>query len=276
MSSQLQIDANRRNAQLSTGPRTPEGKAVSRLNALKSGIHAKSQVVPGEDPAELEALAEGYHQDWAPTSHLECFLVDSLVRADWLLRRLSRIEAETWTHEIEEARNSTYSKLDEDAPLGHVFSRTDDRYTRLQRRIDSTERSYYRALTQLQRLRAGERPTPNPADFDRTNPIPPPGTSPLLPLDPGVVPPDGPAAGPRPSEPGSRAEIRQNEPNSPAGISPKLSCRAARRHCASKPHRLAGTVHGSPTVFQASNPPVRLAISRNPARRKMLVAMELR
>ena len=170
MSSQLQIEANRRNSQSSTGPRTPEGKAVSRFNALKSGIHAKSQVIPGEDPAELEALADGYHQEWAPASRLECFLVDSLVRADWLLRRLARIEAETWTHEIEQARKSVCSKLDEDAPLGQIYARTDDRYNRLQRRIDSTERSYYRALTQLQRLRASGRPAPQPSE--NTNPVP--------------------------------------------------------------------------------------------------------
>lgn len=184
MSSQLQIDANRRNSQFSTGPRAPEGKAVSSLNALKSGIHAKSQVIPGEDPAELEALTEGYHQEWAPTSHLECFLVDSLVRADWLLRRLARIEAETWTHEIEEARKSVYSKLDEDAPLGQIYSRTDDRYTRLQRRIDSAERSYYRALTQLQRLRASGRPAPQPSE--KTNPV-----SPGSPETPSPAPPCG-------------------------------------------------------------------------------------
>ena len=173
MSSERQIEANRRNSQSSTGPRTPEGKAVSRFNALKSGIHAKSQVIPGEDPAELEALAEGYHQEWVPTSNLECFLVDSLVRADWLLRRLSRVEAETWTFEVEEARKSVFSPLNEDAPLGQIYNRTDDRYTRLQRRMDSAERSYYRALTQLQRLRAGDRPAaPLRADCESRNPVP--------------------------------------------------------------------------------------------------------
>src|SRR4051812_27482757 len=82
MSTLSQIEANRRNSQLSTGPRTPEGKAVSRFNALKSGINAKAQVIPGEDPAELEAMTQGYHHDWAPTTYLERFLVDSLIRSD--------------------------------------------------------------------------------------------------------------------------------------------------------------------------------------------------
>jgi hypothetical protein len=50
----LQIEANRRNAQNSTGPRTDQGKAVSRFNALKTGIDARSHVIPGEDPNVLE------------------------------------------------------------------------------------------------------------------------------------------------------------------------------------------------------------------------------
>jgi len=161
MATERQIEANRRNSQFSTGPRTPEGKAVSRFNALKSGINAQAQVIPGEDPAELEAMIAGYHHDWQPATYLERFLVDSLIRADWLLQRLSRLEAELWAHEMQESRKSAFNKLDEDAPMGHVYTQTYDRFHRLQRRIDSTERSYYRALSQLQRLRAG---TPSVAD----------------------------------------------------------------------------------------------------------------
>jgi len=58
MPTEAQINANRLNAQKSTGPVTPEGKARSSLNALKSGIDAWSHIIPGEDPAELEALTE--------------------------------------------------------------------------------------------------------------------------------------------------------------------------------------------------------------------------
>ena len=53
-----EIEANRRNSQLSTGPRSPEGKAVSRFNALKSGINAKAEVIRGEDAAELANIAD--------------------------------------------------------------------------------------------------------------------------------------------------------------------------------------------------------------------------
>src|ERR1039457_3606660 len=55
MATPKQNDANRQNAQKSTGPRSPEGKAASRFNALKSGIDAQAQVIPGEHPDQLEA-----------------------------------------------------------------------------------------------------------------------------------------------------------------------------------------------------------------------------
>ena len=62
MSSDRQIEANRWNSQLPTRPRTPEGKPSSRLNALKSGIDVKTQLIPGEDRAELEAMKLERHQ----------------------------------------------------------------------------------------------------------------------------------------------------------------------------------------------------------------------
>ena len=57
MTSQKQIAANRRNAAKSTGPKTAEGKQVTRLNALKHGLQAEHVVIPGEDPEEFEALS---------------------------------------------------------------------------------------------------------------------------------------------------------------------------------------------------------------------------
>jgi hypothetical protein len=55
-----QIEANRLNAQKSTGPRSTEGKAVTSMNALKSGIDAQSHIIRGEDHAQLQTLAAEY------------------------------------------------------------------------------------------------------------------------------------------------------------------------------------------------------------------------
>jgi hypothetical protein len=60
MASERQIAANRRNAHLSTGPRTAAGKARSRRNALKEGLTAKAFTLDSftdSAQATMEALA---------------------------------------------------------------------------------------------------------------------------------------------------------------------------------------------------------------------------
>ena len=152
MATERQLEANRRNSQKSTGPRTPEGKAVSRFNALQTGIHAASLVIPGEDPAALEALAADYHRQFQPATPLECFLVDTIVHADWQLRRLRRVEAQLWEKEM---------TAQEKPSLAEAYAGAGEVFTRLQRRIDATERSYFRALRELQRAQAAQ---PEPVD----------------------------------------------------------------------------------------------------------------
>ena len=58
MASEKQGRANRQNTQKSTGPKTPQGKAAVRLNAAKHGLLSKEALLPGEDGAALEELAE--------------------------------------------------------------------------------------------------------------------------------------------------------------------------------------------------------------------------
>src|SRR5215472_12877733 len=87
MSSPIQIAANRRNAQKSTGPRTQSGKAVSRVNAMKSGIYAETLSIRGEYPDELERLTAEYHREFRPATPRERDLVDSMVRNEWFIRR---------------------------------------------------------------------------------------------------------------------------------------------------------------------------------------------
>jgi len=135
MASPAQIDANRRNALKSTGPRSAEGKGVSRWNALKTGIQAKLTVIPGEKPAELEQLTAEYHQQFQPASPVERFLVDSLVMAEWHLRRYRLIESVLWA--------VTTQGFTEHPAIA-----------RLHRRIDAAERSYHRALRELHRCKA--------------------------------------------------------------------------------------------------------------------------
>src|SRR3954454_7806729 len=52
--SPARLAANRTNSLRSTGPRTPLGKSVSKLNGLVHGMRAESDILPGEDPRELQ------------------------------------------------------------------------------------------------------------------------------------------------------------------------------------------------------------------------------
>ena len=151
MATPKQTQANRQNAQKSTGPRSPEGKAASRFNALKSGIDAKSQVIPGEDSDQLETLVVEYRERFSTVTPERRLLVDTLVNCEWLLRRLSRGEAELWQYE---AKNTESNYSSNDHPDGRVLYFADRVFDRLQRRIDSIGRNYHRALKELQSLEA--------------------------------------------------------------------------------------------------------------------------
>jgi hypothetical protein len=151
MASKKQIEANRLNAQKSTGPRSVEGKARSSMNALKTGIDAQSQTIPGEPISQLEALTDDYYERFCPTTPEQRMLVDTLVDCEWLLRRFRRVEGQMWENPIFEI---TFAK---------AFRDDSDHFARLQRRIDATQRNYRNALHELQRLQAEEAaPEPEP------------------------------------------------------------------------------------------------------------------
>jgi hypothetical protein len=75
-----QIEANRRNAAKSTGPRTKEGKSVSKLNALRHGLFSQEVLVSGEDPSEFESLHQQLETELQPEGALESQLVERSAR----------------------------------------------------------------------------------------------------------------------------------------------------------------------------------------------------
>ena len=81
------------NALKSTGPKTPEGKAAVRLNALKHGLLSQEILLPGEDEEALRELGERLRDELQPAGELENLLVDRIIASYWRLRRLGRVEA---------------------------------------------------------------------------------------------------------------------------------------------------------------------------------------
>jgi hypothetical protein len=92
--------ANRRNARRSTGPRTQEGKARSSLNAVKTGCFARTPLLPGEEPAEMEAFVAEIIADLSPATAGERDLAERIAGLLWRRRRLWRAEEEVIAEEF--------------------------------------------------------------------------------------------------------------------------------------------------------------------------------
>src|SRR5208337_1975394 len=97
-----QIEANRRNAQRSTGPKTDEGKARVRRNALKHGMAALTimPVLPQEDPKELEDKTQQAITAMKPRNPLEHDLLCRAVRLSWELDRAERVATAHLGHRV--------------------------------------------------------------------------------------------------------------------------------------------------------------------------------
>ncbi|APW60238.1 hypothetical protein [Paludisphaera borealis] len=105
MATDAQILANRANAKKSCGPKSDDGKARSRLNALKHGLCAKTvnPVLPHEDPAELEAKIQDWIDDYQPTNAIERELVSRAARISWALDRAERHETALLARRVRKA-----------------------------------------------------------------------------------------------------------------------------------------------------------------------------
>jgi ketosteroid isomerase-like protein len=92
--SERRLAANRANAQLSTGPRTANGKAVSSLNAVKTGLCGRAVLLAGEE----EARAYREHVErvvawWTPDNVEEHALVQSLADTQWRIESIPGLES---------------------------------------------------------------------------------------------------------------------------------------------------------------------------------------
>ena len=154
MASDKQIRANRRNARKSTGPKTPEGKAVVGLNALKHGLLSRQVLLPNEDEASLLQLGERLHSQLQPVGELEDLLVERIVAAAWRLRRVLAVETGIYERVYERQR---FSHTGEEGSLGLAFMQNASTYSTLSRYETTIERGLFKALHELQRLQAARR-----------------------------------------------------------------------------------------------------------------------
>ncbi|HLH19510.1 MAG TPA: hypothetical protein VKX45_19965 [Bryobacteraceae bacterium] len=238
MATTAQIAANRRNAQKSTGPRTAAGKAASRMNAMRSGIHAEELVIRGEFPDELERLTAEYYDEFDPVTPRERDLVDTIIRNEWIVRRMGLVEAQLWGHQFQHNDSvrppDRLAILKRNWPLGQAFVAVSGQFERLQRRISSLERSTRRAQQELAELRsqreraAGEHCEEQPGEqhHEHTGSVseaPPALAAAAQPAEPetaeapiGFVPSISPELAPSPSAPPNKQARFTNRPILPS------------------------------------------------------------
>src|SRR5262249_46447125 len=94
-------EINRRNARRSTGPRSPEGKSRSRLNAVKHGCRARLPILPGEDPEVYRDRLDAWVDAFAPPAAVAPCLVQRAAHVSWQLGRADRAETAALVAEID-------------------------------------------------------------------------------------------------------------------------------------------------------------------------------
>jgi hypothetical protein len=158
MASVGQIDANRSNAQKSTGPRTPEGKEKASQNALKHGLFAQEGVIRGEDGEEFEMHREMLLEQLNPAGALEEILAARIVDLSWRLKRAVQDQSEAFAA-LYDRQTAGAEEPPEPAERAGMIGRMIledfsqdavlERLLRYERRIES---SLYRTLNELRRV----------------------------------------------------------------------------------------------------------------------------
>jgi len=164
MTSEKRIAANKQNALRSTGPKTPRGKAIAKMNALKHGLLSGQVLIAGEQARDLAELGQRLRAELRPVGMLELILVDRVVAGVWRLRRCLRLEAQVIEHE-----ETSVKPFSENFLTGATTRRTPaemrglralsvtgegERLERMMRYESAIERQVYKALTELERLQS--------------------------------------------------------------------------------------------------------------------------
>jgi hypothetical protein len=92
MATEKQLEANRRNAQKSTGPRTIEGKSNSSRNNLRHGLTGQISLLPTEDREAHDTFCNELIESFNPETPMERQLANSVAEDSWRLNRARAIE----------------------------------------------------------------------------------------------------------------------------------------------------------------------------------------
>ena len=133
------VEANPANAQLSTGPTSPEGKAIVSQNRRSHGLTGQFVLLPWEHAADHQELTAEVYDEYQPEPGTEQRLADSLIQHYWLMQRAVRYQQQLM--------------IEAGDP-----DKVDPKRLALFFRYQTThERSYYKAQRELQNLQKQKR-----------------------------------------------------------------------------------------------------------------------
>jgi len=170
--SPARIQANRANAELSTGPRTPAGKLRSSLNALRHGLTSKMVLLPGDDLQAYNTFQRAFFADLKPKGELEQQLAYTLAITQWRLNRCRAFEESVLaTRTLHPADPDANAKLTRDqidsiarlslyeSRLNRIFQTTLKQFRALQaERIERDDRAMADAARVLQHSQSKQMP----------------------------------------------------------------------------------------------------------------------
>jgi hypothetical protein len=154
MTTENKIEANRLNAQKSTGPRTPEGKAKSSQNAVTHGLCSARPVLAVENKDEFDRFANDFIANLDPLNPIEEFLSRRIACLAWRLQRAARYETLVLDNLYKTSDNDPGQSADE--ALGQILAddfRNQRTLEKIQRYETQLERSMLRCTKQLRVLR---------------------------------------------------------------------------------------------------------------------------
>ena len=161
MTSQKQIDANRANAQKSTGPKTEHGKSITRLNAVRDNITGQITTLSEEDRPIFEKLKAEYVAERAPKNLDELKLAHAIAWDTW---RLDRLRASEMNLLAAGAENAAQDDPDNPDPIlrqalaeAQTYRNETDRLERLSLYEQRMTRSLHRNRHALRELQAERR-----------------------------------------------------------------------------------------------------------------------
>jgi hypothetical protein len=213
-------NANAANAQHSCGPTSQAGKDRSKFNALKSGIFARTVVLPHEDQAAYEAIGVYLSDQWKPATDTQREIVLTIQNTTWRLNRVVELESSLYAISAEQQSESIAEQFPDQDPSAlaalaraagylanlRAFDQLSRQEGRLQRILDRAKKEI---ITLISQRIPDPPPVPPVTEEVAAEPAPAPPATPI-----GFVPPKYPRHMPSFSGPQAkehrRAWLRKN------------------------------------------------------------------